>query len=390
VSLGIKFRTSDDGALGDRGDCFVGQWHWHHEHHAGDGERAHARIGIAKRWRHQSRNSPQFLSEAVLISLSGGVIGTIIGLAIPYSVHFFTPYKIPISGLSHHRYVVCSLVGILFGTLPRFVPRNWIPSKACATSNRQGGNRSHLLQQESIFSKNQWSNKWERRQMRAEVDAHPNARPAGTPATPFLHRSKTSSTGIESWGSDCLGFASRSWDPRHYRTRTARGVARGSAEWRHGFLRLRRLAVRIIRRRRHVSYGSARNSASGALSKALRFGLRFVTVCWCAMMLCGPLAVALTDSGIAFRSRTPSGNNIQSRTCLSATHIFCCRCQLAEVLGAGQVYIGAVSRDSSGYPDCRPEYYRAVNEVVKRAQKKEHPSGHAVDCHAQTRDVSWP
>ncbi len=61
----------------------------------------------------------QFLSEAVLISLSGGVIGTIIGLAIPYSVHFFTPYKIPISGLSAIiAIVVCSLVGILFGTLP--------------------------------------------------------------------------------------------------------------------------------------------------------------------------------------------------------------------------------------------------------------------------------
>src|SRR5271170_3462970 len=31
----------------------------------------------------------------------------------------------------------------------------------------------------------------------------------------------------------------------------------------------------------------------------------------------------------------------------------------AEVLGAGEVYIGAVERVSSGYPDCRPEYYRA-------------------------------
>jgi 7-cyano-7-deazaguanine synthase len=37
----------------------------------------------------------------------------------------------------------------------------------------------------------------------------------------------------------------------------------------------------------------------------------------------------------------------------------------AEVLGAEKVYIGAVEPDSSGYPDCRPEYYRAFNEVVK-------------------------
>ena len=37
----------------------------------------------------------------------------------------------------------------------------------------------------------------------------------------------------------------------------------------------------------------------------------------------------------------------------------------AEVLNAEKVYIGAVEQDSSGYPDCRPEYYRAFNEVVR-------------------------
>ena len=42
----------------------------------------------------------------------------------------------------------------------------------------------------------------------------------------------------------------------------------------------------------------------------------------------------------------------------------------AEVLGAGQVYIGAVEPDSSCYPDCRPEYYRAFNEVVKAGTKE--------------------
>src|ERR1700677_2581287 len=42
----------------------------------------------------------------------------------------------------------------------------------------------------------------------------------------------------------------------------------------------------------------------------------------------------------------------------------------AEVLGAAKVYIGAVEPDSSGYPDCRPEYYRAFNEVVKAGTKE--------------------
>ena len=41
----------------------------------------------------------------------------------------------------------------------------------------------------------------------------------------------------------------------------------------------------------------------------------------------------------------------------------------AEVLGAGQIYIGAVEQDSSGYPDCRPAYYKAFNKVIKLGTK---------------------
>ena len=41
----------------------------------------------------------------------------------------------------------------------------------------------------------------------------------------------------------------------------------------------------------------------------------------------------------------------------------------AEVLGAEKVYIGAVEPDSSGYPDCRPAYYQAFNQVVKTGTK---------------------
>ncbi len=61
----------------------------------------------------------QFLSEAILISLIGGLIGIFIGLAIPFSVRYFTEYRIPISGLSAIiAIVVSSLVGIIFGTIP--------------------------------------------------------------------------------------------------------------------------------------------------------------------------------------------------------------------------------------------------------------------------------
>lgn len=37
----------------------------------------------------------------------------------------------------------------------------------------------------------------------------------------------------------------------------------------------------------------------------------------------------------------------------------------AEVLGANKVVIGAVEQDSSGYPDCRPAFYRAYNEAIR-------------------------
>jgi len=42
----------------------------------------------------------------------------------------------------------------------------------------------------------------------------------------------------------------------------------------------------------------------------------------------------------------------------------------AEVLGAEKVYIGAVEPDSSGYPDCRPAYYQAFNDVVKTGTRE--------------------
>lgn len=42
----------------------------------------------------------------------------------------------------------------------------------------------------------------------------------------------------------------------------------------------------------------------------------------------------------------------------------------AEVLGAEKIFIGAVEQDSSGYPDCRPAYYEAFNQVIKAGTKE--------------------
>jgi len=42
----------------------------------------------------------------------------------------------------------------------------------------------------------------------------------------------------------------------------------------------------------------------------------------------------------------------------------------AEVLGASNIYIGAVEQDSSGYPDCRAAYYEAFNQVIRAGTKE--------------------
>ena len=51
-------------------------------------------------------------------------------------------------------------------------------------------------------------------------------------------------------------------------------------------------------------------------------------------------------------------------------HFLAAAVSWAEVLGADKIFIGAVEQDSSGYPDCRPEYYRAFNEVIRAGTRE--------------------
>lgn len=61
----------------------------------------------------------QFLTEAILISATGGAIGTLIGLGLPFSLRVFTDYQLPIPVLSAFiAILVCCSVGIAFGTFP--------------------------------------------------------------------------------------------------------------------------------------------------------------------------------------------------------------------------------------------------------------------------------
>ncbi len=43
----------------------------------------------------------------------------------------------------------------------------------------------------------------------------------------------------------------------------------------------------------------------------------------------------------------------------------------AEVIGAVKIFIGAVEEDSSGYPDCREDFYRAYNRVIEEGTRPE-------------------
>jgi len=52
------------------------------------------------------------------------------------------------------------------------------------------------------------------------------------------------------------------------------------------------------------------------------------------------------------------------------THIVAMAVSWGEVIGAKKIFIGAVYEDSSGYPDCRPSYIKALNQLIKEGTKK--------------------
>jgi 7-cyano-7-deazaguanine synthase len=80
---------------------------------------------------------------------------------------------------------------------------------------------------------------------------------------------------------------------------------------------------------------------------------------------------ALTDASIPVPDAEMLGQDIPvTYVPFRNAHFVAVAVSWAEVLGAEKVYIGAVEPDSSGYPDCRPAYYKAFNEVVKAGTKE--------------------
>jgi 7-cyano-7-deazaguanine synthase len=83
---------------------------------------------------------------------------------------------------------------------------------------------------------------------------------------------------------------------------------------------------------------------------------------------------ALTDARIAVpegQTGAPIGGNEIPPTYVPFrnAHFLAVAVSWAEVIGAIAVFIGAVAEDSSGYPDCRPEYYRVFQQLVREGTR---------------------
>ncbi len=79
---------------------------------------------------------------------------------------------------------------------------------------------------------------------------------------------------------------------------------------------------------------------------------------------------ALTDASIAVPEAHDIGKEIPvTYVPFRNAHFLSAAVSWAEVLGARTILIGAVEQDSSGYPDCRPAYYDAFNELIKMGTK---------------------
>jgi len=74
---------------------------------------------------------------------------------------------------------------------------------------------------------------------------------------------------------------------------------------------------------------------------------------------------SLTDAAIEVAAADLSSQVIPtSYVPFRNSHLLSIATSWAEVIGASRIYIGAVSDDSSGYPDCRPEFYEAFQRVI--------------------------
>jgi 7-cyano-7-deazaguanine synthase len=129
----------------------------------------------------------------------------------------------------------------------------------------------------------------------------------------------------------------------------------------------------------HFSYGqrTERRELESARSVANHFGFRqFLALRIDIFRQIG--GSALTDSAIPVPeapTEEPGGPLIGDSIPVTYVpfrnaHFLSAAVSWAEVLGAKRVFIGAVEQDSSGYPDCRPAYYDAFQQVIRMGTRE--------------------
>jgi 7-cyano-7-deazaguanine synthase len=125
----------------------------------------------------------------------------------------------------------------------------------------------------------------------------------------------------------------------------------------------------------HFSYGQRTEhrelESARAIAKELRLA-RFLPISVDIFRIIG--GSALTDTNIDVPD-APADEIIGSSIPVTYVpfrnaHFLSAAVSWAEVLGAQTVYIGAVEQDSSGYPDCRPAYYEAFQQLIRTGTRE--------------------
>ena len=123
----------------------------------------------------------------------------------------------------------------------------------------------------------------------------------------------------------------------------------------------------------HVSYGqhTARQELRAFHRIARYYGTERTLVCELSHL--GRIGgSSLTDAAIPVEEADLERREIPSSYVpFRNAHFLSIATSWGEVLGARSIFIGAVFEDSSGYPDCRPEYYRAFNRLIEVGTRPE-------------------
>ena len=123
----------------------------------------------------------------------------------------------------------------------------------------------------------------------------------------------------------------------------------------------------------HVSYGQRteqrERESFDALADHFGVGLRLVISLEHLARIGGS---SLTDDAIPVTTANLTSSAIPSSYVpFRNSHLLAAAVSWGEVIGASAIYIGAVAEDSSGYPDCRPEFYDAFQNVIDLGTKPE-------------------